>query len=336
MEARDDSKIADDVLFQSTPYQWLGRIGQGAMGKVFLVRHRETLARCVVKVIHPHLVPDEKSRDRFRLEVQSLGRLDHPHIVAARGTGITSDGRPFVVLEYLQGKTLSQVLQDEALSVETALEFARQLLLALQAAHRAGVVHRDLKPSNIFLAENPTGDRMVKVLDFGLAKVLPQAPTGAPAPLMAPTTAGAIIGTPRYMSPEAATGADVDERADVYAAALVLYKMLTGRDAFDHQGTDRLLRAQATEAPDPPSRWSSAFISERLNEVVLQALSKNPSSRYRHARDFMTALLSCEEDLAEASKAKPYWTKARLALLFLAMASLGIATAFGLRQTAIW
>jgi serine/threonine protein kinase len=324
--------MADEALFQSTPYQFLGRIGQGAMGTVFLVRHRETLARCVVKVIHRQLAFDEKTRDRFRLEVQSLGRLDHPHIVAARGTGTTADRRPFVVLEYLQGKTLHQVLQEERLNVGEALEFARQLLLALEAAHRAGVVHRDLKPSNIFLVERHDGVRIVKVLDFGLAKVLPQAPTNAPAPLIAPTTAGTIIGTPRYMSPEAATGAGVDERADVYAAALVVYRMLTGRDAFDHHGTDRLLRAQATETPAPPSRWTSTFMSERLNEVILEALGKDPSSRFRHARDFMNALLSCEEDLAACSKSQPFWTMGRLVLLFLGMLSLGILTALELRK----
>lgn len=323
----------DEVgLFRSTPYELLGRVGQGAMGTVFLVRHRETLARCVAKVIHKHLVPNEKARDRFRLETQSLGRLNHPHIVSARGTGTTSDGRPFIALEYLPGKTLNQILRDEILTASTAVEYARQLLLALAEAHRAGVLHRDLKPSNILLVDRADGSRMVKVLDFGLAKVLPQAPSGAPAPLFAPTTKGALIGTPRYMSPEAAIGDDLDERSDLYAAGLILYKMLTGRDAFGQEGTDLLLRAHLIETPLPPSRWTPEPISERLNEVVLRALAKEPQVRFQSAREFMTALLTCEEDLIEELRQKNSWTATRRALVFLTMVCLGVATAIVLRE----
>ncbi len=301
------------------------------MGTVFLVRHRETHARCVAKVIHRHLVPDEKTSDRFRLEIESLGRLHHAHIVSAQATGTTTDGRPYVVLEYLPGKTLSQLLHEETLTVPTALDYARQLLLALQAAHRAGIVHRDLKPGNILVTQGADGTHSIKVLDFGLAKVLPTAATSAPAPLMAPTTAGTIVGTPRYMSPEAASGAEVDERADLYSAALVLYKMLTGRDAFEQQGTENLLRAQASEAPPPPSHHASAPISRRLNQVVLRALAKKPKHRYRRAQDFLDALLACEEDWTGVPRGRPAWTTHRLVLVFTGTALLGVLAAWAVR-----
>lgn len=331
MVAPHTTQEDDETLFRTTNYEVLGRLGQGAMGTVFFVRHRETQGRCVAKVIHKHLVPDQKARDRFRLEAQSLGRLNHPHIVSARATGTTSDGRPFVVLEYLPGKTLSQVLRKESISAFTALEYGRQLLLALAAAHYVGVVHRDLNPGNIILAEQPDGSRLVKVLDFGLAKVLPQAPSGSPSPLIAPTTVGTIVGTPRYISPEAAAGEGADERSDVYAAALILYKMLTGRDAFIQNGTEPLLRAQENEAPAPPSRWTSDFISKRLDEVILQALAKNPANRFQGARQFMDALLSCKEGLEKGASPMKFRTTTRLALVFFGMVTLGVAAAYGLR-----
>jgi serine/threonine protein kinase len=309
--------------FASTPYHLQGQIGEGGMGSVYLVEHRETGAPCVLKVVHAHLVPDRQALDRFRLEAQSLGRLDHPHVVAVLGAGHLSDGRPYIALEYLRGSTLSERMQEGPLGEEEALEWARQYLSALQAAHAMGIVHRDFKPANIFLSHRADGSIVVKVLDFGLAKVLPDAPTAAPAPLFEPTTEGVAIGTPRYMSPEAASGKQVDERADVYAAALILYKMLAGRGPFDHHPQHAQQAAHVREEPAPPSAF--AQVDARLDAIVLRALSKDPGARFRSAREFADALADFAAEppprrrspRAAPPKKANQLTMGRLALLFI-------------------
>lgn len=270
------------------------------MGTVYLVEHRETGATCVAKVIHRYLAPDAQAVDRFRLEAQSLGRLEHPNIVEVLAAGNTADGRPYIVLEYLRGCTLDERMQDAGFSVPEALSIARQFLSALEAAHESGIVHRDFKPANIILAERSDGTEVVKVLDFGLAKVLPNAPTEAPAPLADPTAKGMAVGTPHYMSPEAIRGKPIDQRADVYAAALVLYKILVGRGPFDHhpRGEDQLA-AHVSEAPPPLDNWIE--IDATLQNVILRALSKDPKKRFDSAQAFSLAL----DEAAERAPARP-------------------------------
>lgn len=263
------------------------------MGCVYLVEHREIGKKFVAKVIHSVLVPDVKAVDRFRLEAQSLAQLDHPNIVEVKGTGATSDGRPFIVLEYLKGHTLSEELRRNKLEVKTALVYVEQALFALQAAHSAGIVHRDLKPGNIFITKDHLGAARVKVLDFGLAKVLPDAPTDAPSPLLDPTTMGNAIGTPSYMSPEQAMGRSSDERGDLYAAAVVLYKCLTGVGPFEHLGLSHQLEAHATATAEPPSRHAPGAIGRSLDAAVLRALSKDPEERFSSASEFRAALKKC-------------------------------------------
>lgn len=266
------------------------------MGTVYLVEHEEIGKKFVAKVIHAALVPDVKAVDRFRLEAQSLGQLDHPHIVEVKGTGATSDGRPFIILEHLKGQTLSDELRRSEIGVKKSLLYADQYLSALEAAHRAGIVHRDLKPGNIFVTTEHDGSPCVKVLDFGLAKVLPNAPTDAPSPLLDPTTVGTALGTPSYMSPEQAMGRQTDERGDVYAAAVVLYKCLTGDGPFEHLGRSRQMEAHVKKMPDPPSKYSTEPISAALDATILRALSKDPQKRFPTARAFRDALVSAAEE----------------------------------------
>lgn len=282
-------------LFLGTPYRSLGKLGHGGMGTVYLVEHREMHSRVVAKVIHSELVPDKKAVDRFRLEAQALAQLDHPNVVEIFGTGTTADGRPYIILEYLQGQTLSAQLRQERVDVDTAVDYAVQYLSALEAAHRAGIVHRDLKPGNIFLAKDLEGKSVIKVLDFGLAKVLPDAPTDAPSPLADPTTLGSALGTPSYMSPEQALGRDVDERGDIYAAAVVLYKSLTGVGPFEHLGRERQMDAHVQETPLPPSEFIGKRISAKLDQAVLKALSKDPAERYYSAAEFRDVLIACRK-----------------------------------------
>jgi eukaryotic-like serine/threonine-protein kinase len=278
--------------FEGTAYRLLEPLDAGGMGEVFLVEHRQLARPFVAKVLHAHLAAHPQVVDRLRLEAQTLGRINHPNIVSISGFGTTSDGRPFLVMEYLRGRTLrAELVKRGTLPVDEAIFCVSELLAGLSAAHALGIVHRDIKPDNIFLAELPTGGRVLKILDFGIARVLPDASRAAPLPLALPTESGAVIGTPRFLSPEAAQGQRVDARADLYAAALVLYICLAGRGPFDHlDSAQDVLSAHANETPSAPSHHSPMTVPAELDHVVMRALAKNPEARFQTALEFRAEL----------------------------------------------
>jgi eukaryotic-like serine/threonine-protein kinase len=279
--------------FEGTQYKAIERIDAGGMGEVFLVEHRHLRRTFVAKALHTPLSRHPQVVDRVRLEAQALGRLNHPNIVSISGFGMTTDGRPFLVMEHLKGRTLQDELADRGhLTLREAVTITCQLLSGLEAAHALGIVHRDVKPDNLFLVDVPGGERVVKILDFGVARVLPSAPPTAPRPLVLPTETGAVIGTPRFLSPEAAAGERVDTRADLYGAGLVLYTMIAGRGPFDHAEGDALLAAHAMDTPPPPSSQSSQRIPLRFDHLVLRALAKDPAARFQTAAELRSALES--------------------------------------------
>jgi eukaryotic-like serine/threonine-protein kinase len=279
--------IAQDP-FEGTPYRAVARLSSGAMGEVFLVERTKLGQRFAAKLLHANLAADPQLLERMRLEAESLSRLEHPNIVAAFDFLLTRDNRPFVVMEYLKGRTLDDDIAIRGpMPPEEALDFASQLLAALQAAHELGIVHRDIKPSNLFLCDAVHGARQLKVLDFGVVRVLPNAPPHAPDPSAIPTVTGILVGTPGYLSPEGATGKKVDVRADLYAAALMLYIVLTGRGPFDDLGHDSMTpTASAFMEARAPSRMASIAIDSELDAIVLKGLSKNPDERYQTAVEF--------------------------------------------------
>jgi serine/threonine protein kinase len=256
------------------------------MGELIVAEHLELGRQFVVKLLHQRFAGDPQLIDRVRIEAQSLGRLSHPNVVSVVGFGYAADGRPYIAMEYLRGRTLTEELASRRLSVVESVSFARSLLSALGAAHALGIVHRDVKPDNIMLVERTDG-LVLKVLDFGMARVLPGVASGAPQPLSFPTDTGVVVGTPRFVSPEAARGEEVDARADLYSAALVLFLMLAGRGPFDHlKGTDRLLAAQAESEPDLPSKFAVEPIPAELDAAVRKALAKRPEERFQSAAEF--------------------------------------------------
>jgi eukaryotic-like serine/threonine-protein kinase len=286
------ARAAEDPL-AGTAYRFVRRVAAGAMGEIAEAEHVGLRRKVIVKLVHRSYAALPGFVDRFRLEAQTLAMLAPrtPHIVAVLDCGVTGDGRPFLVLEQLAGHTLEEEIRARRmLPPAEAVEIARQLLEALRFAHDAGIVHRDVKPENIFLAESEGRERQVKLLDFGIAKVLPgAADEDAPAPLAAPTEEGMTLGTPRYLSPEQARGVTIDHRTDLYSAGAVLYAMLTGRDPFAHvEGIAALLRAQAYEMPRPPS--FAQQIPAPLERLVLKALAKRPEDRYASAAEFAAAL----------------------------------------------
>lgn len=299
--ARDE--IPEQDPFEGTPYRVRDRIALGGMGAVYLVEHRKLGRELVAKILHDGLAADHRLVDRMRLEAQALGRLRHPHVVSVVGFDATSDGRPFLVLERLRGKTLAdELVARKALPPLEAVTYTCQLLSALEAAHGLGIVHRDVKPENLFICDRPDGRRFAKVIDFGVARVLPNAAAGAPRPLSLPTDTGVVVGTPRFVSPEGAMGRRVDQRADVYGAALVLYTMLAGRGPFDHvKGETQILSAHLHHEPAPLSDIVKEPIPADLDVAVAKALRKNPDERYQTAREFCESLVAAARDLPSAA-----------------------------------
>jgi serine/threonine-protein kinase len=244
----------------------------------------------VVKLIHRHLADRRDLADRLRLEAEALAAVDHPNVVRVVGSGATAEGRASLAMERLEGRTLrAELAARGTIPATEAIDLAVQALAGLEAVHRAGLVHRDVKLDNLFLCDAPPGGaRVVKILDLGVAKLLAGA---RPAPLAVPTAEGVSLGTPRFFSPEQATGAPLDARADIYAMGLVLYALVTGRAPFaHHHAVDALLRAHAEETPEPPSRRAPAPLPAGREAAILKALAKRPPDRFPSAAAFAEAL----------------------------------------------
>jgi serine/threonine protein kinase len=276
-------------------------LARGGMGQVYLVEHRELGSECVAKLVHRALAGQPQLIDRVRIEAEALGTLNHPNIVSVNNFRITNDGRPFIVMEYLRGRDLGRELVSGRLfTLSDSIRFTLEATAALSAAHRIGVIHRDIKPENLFLHEESDGHVTLKVLDFGVARIIPGVSPNAPTPLSQPTKTGVIIGTLRYISPEGAAGIRVDARADIYSLGLVLYRMLAGRGPFsDNLKNGDLITACLTEDPKPPSRYARVPIPPELDEIVLKALRKDPSERFQSAREFGDALTFVQKTLVE-------------------------------------
>ena len=256
------------------------------MGEIYEARGPFGGDPVVVKVLRADLADQEEVGERLRREGELLQWLSHPNIVVSHGHGTTAEGRPYVVLERLVGATLRQELTRRgALPLREAVVYTRQLLAALGAVHRAGLVHRDVKPGNVMVCSAGRLTRL-KLLDFGVAKVAGDA-RRLVGPIAFPTREGVCLGTPRYFSPEQASGLDVDRRTDIYAAGMLLYTLLAGRGPFDDVvGVDRLLEAHIATAAPPPSRFMSTPLDPAVEAVVLRAIAKNPVDRFNDVASF--------------------------------------------------
>jgi serine/threonine-protein kinase len=265
------------------------------MGEVFLALHRGLNKPVVVKLLHRQFIDDPRFADRLRVEAQALAALDSPHVVSVSDLGCTPEGRPYLVLERLHGRTLRDELRERgALPIGEAIEITRQVLEGLHAAHRLHIVHRDVKSDNIFLCSDPSGAgaSMVKVLDFGIAKVLDM--DGA-APVLAspqyPTEEGVMVGSPRTVAPEQIRFQPVDARTDIYAVGLLLYTMIAGRPPFAHVGDLlELLNAHLEEAPRAPSAYARQPVPAALDRAILKALAKSPQHRFQSALELSDEL----------------------------------------------
>ena len=290
--ATSEAPCYPDIL-SGTAYRARHRLGEGSMGLVVEAEHRALGTLVVVKLLHQALVQRADFVDRMRIEAQSLARLRHPNLVAVTDFAVTPAGLPFLVMERLSGHTVAdERARRGALPLEEAIDVVQQTLAGLGAAHEAGIIHRDIKAANLFLCDASAGRRTVKILDFGIAKVLASAPSGrAPQPLRYPTAEGTTVGTPRCLSPEQARGGPVDARTDVYAAGVLLYSLLVGVGPFDHiRGQMELLQAHVSLAPVPPSQRAAQLIPPSVEAAVMRALAKRPEDRFASAAEFSASL----------------------------------------------
>ncbi len=282
-------------------YRIQTQIDEGGMGMVYEAEHVRLKRPVAVKVMAQHLAQDDNALARFTREAEIVSQLHHPHIVQILDFDTTEDGRPYLVMELLRGRSLDQVMtRNEYLDIGPAVRVAVQTASALAAAHQAGIVHRDLKPGNIFLVD--TGDELfAKLLDFGISKGGDTRTTGG----RKLTGEFDILGTPEYMAPEQALGktAAVDARGDQYALAVILYEMLTGRVPFTADDVMELLQRVIRDVPVAPSAFRPD-LSAGVDEVILTALRKDPEDRYANMSDFATALeIAAGEALGKSNPA---------------------------------
>ncbi len=266
-------------------YRIAARIGRGGMGEVFLAVHPTLDKRVAIKVLLGESARDPELRRRFFEEARAAAALDNPHIVGVHDLAELPDGSSYMAMDFLEGESLARHLARRGrLPAAEAVAIALEALEGLAAAHAAGIVHRDLKPANLFLTRTKKGP-LVKVLDFGIAKVM-GAPRGRA------TRSGVILGTPEYMAPEQASGSsqEVDARADLYAMGIVLYEMIAGVPPFQSDNWGRLLLMHQQQQPAPLD--DDGGVSPELSAVVMRALAKAPSDRYANAGELAAALVA--------------------------------------------
>ncbi|HEY8638129.1 MAG TPA: protein kinase, partial [Solirubrobacteraceae bacterium] len=251
-------------------YRVLDRLGSGGMADVYGAEDMQLGRRVALKLLYRRFAEDQEFVERFRREASSAAALQHPNVVAVYDRG-EWDGTSYISMEYLEGRTLKQVITGDApLDPIRAIDLAVQVLRAARFAHKRGVIHRDLKPHNVIV--DPEG--RAKVTDFGIAR--------AGASDM--TQTGSIMGTAQYLSPEQAQGLAVTPGSDLYSVGIVLYEMLTGRVPFDGESAVTIALKQVSEMPVPPGQLNPA-IGQELDAIVMKALAKEPGERYASAAE---------------------------------------------------
>lgn len=258
------------------------------MADVYLAKDTHLGREVAIKILYKRYAQDEEFVARFRREAQSAAALNHPHIVSIFDRG-EADGSYYIAMEYLEGKSLKEVIPEGGLEPARAIEIAVQILQALQFAHENDVIHRDIKPHNIVI----NGRGRVKVTDFGIA-------LAGTAPAM--TETGSIIGTAQYLSPEQAKGKAVEQSSDLYSMGVVLYEMLTGRVPFEGENPVAIALKHLSDIPVPPQALVPR-IPDNLNAVVMRALAKDPRDRYPTAEEFIADLERCQKNLPVAAVA---------------------------------
>lgn len=335
---------AKDPLLDTTLagyYRILEVVGRGGMGTVYKARDQLMDRIVAIKLLHQHLVSDPQSQARFQQEAKAASRINHPNVITAYDFGFTpdKDKRPFLVMDFLQGRTLSQCIeQDGPVFFERSVLIFTQVCDALAKAHQEGVIHRDLKPSNIMIGQAKDGSDFVKIVDFGIAKLLPTGGGGKEAQSL--TQTGEVFGSPLYMSPEQFQGKALGVHTDIYALGCVMYESLMGKPPF---AGDHVLETMFKHLNEKPLRFKMVRpdlrIPEKVETVVLRALEKDPKLRYHSMAEMRDDLLLTQKGFKDRRpftvKAQQWWSKAKRAQRKYADLALHIAVGVMLVATMV-
>jgi eukaryotic-like serine/threonine-protein kinase len=282
--ASGDDRISGEVLgMLAERYDVQELIGEGGIGLVYRGVLRELQLPVAIKVLRAELAANHEVFTRFQREAATASSIGNPHIVRMVELASLPNGSAYIAMEYLDGRSLAEHMKGRALPLDEALAISLQIMEALDACHERDVVHRDLKPDNIVLLEQAGRPSFVKIVDFGMVRLL-----GSAAKL---TNQGAILGTPHYMAPEQCRGQPADHRADIYSVGILMYRMLTGKLPFDGDKWLEVLSQQVHAEPVPPSQHlPPGALPRGIEAVILKAMHKDAAQRFQSMREMMQAV----------------------------------------------
>jgi serine/threonine-protein kinase len=280
-------------------YQVINLLGEGGMGKVYLAQQLDLDRQVVVKVMHDHIAADPKFRDRFERETKLMARFTHPYAVTLFDGSLNDPQGPCIVMEYIKGVPLEQLLQTNKgrISPARAGRMLGQLCEVLQAAHHEGIIHRDLKPANLMVVDAETPYEKIKVMDFGLAKLVDPPDLNR----ISVTGMDFAVGTPAYICPEQVRGEVMDHRGDLYSVGVILYELMAGRTPFEGSSSMDILLAHATEEPPTFAEIGVTWIPAPIEKVIRQCLAKVPRDRPASARDLAELYQAALEETDQPS-----------------------------------
>lgn len=289
-------------------YEVLRQLGEGGMGKVYLARQLDLNRPVVLKVMHEHVAADARFRERFQREMLLMARFQHPYAVTLYDATVNAQEGHCIVMEYVRGETLATILhRNNHLSPYRVGRMLGQICEVLEEAHNQGIVHRDLTPSNLMVLDADTPYEKIKVMDFGLAKLIEAKSLKQLAELKSASGVDCVVGTPGYMCPEQARGEDTDHRGDIYSVGVIVYELLTGYLPFRGLSTMDTLLAHAVDAP-PAMKDGQVWVPPAIEAVVMQCLEKRPEDRPSTARELSEMFekaLRCSDSSGEEEAAPP-------------------------------
>jgi len=258
-------------------YRLVEKLGKGAMGVVYKAEDAERRQYAAIKIMSSKMASNPDSAARFQREAGLAGKINHPNAVLTYDSGRTEDGLAYLVMEYVDGEPLGEMLKRSGpLPLDRAIGITRQAAAALDAGHQLDIVHRDFKPDNVYLCRTGDGRDWVKVLDFGVAKQ-----TAVDAEFKTLTQAGFVVGTPQYISPEQVLGEKISSRSDLYSLAVVFYQMLTGALPFSGKSPQQQMFNRVREAPSPIHQVNpDLFVPPEVEDVLMKALARRPEERF--------------------------------------------------------
>jgi serine/threonine-protein kinase len=310
MAVGESPPLGEDPLISqlvADRYRVIRRLGEGGMGAVYLAEHVVIEKKIALKVLALELARRQDLVARFLQEARSASRIGHENVIDISDFGQSAEGYVYIAMEYLEGQDLGQVVRAEgALAWSRVRDILVQICRALRAAHDKGIVHRDMKPENIFLIHREGRPEFVKILDFGIAKIM-----GVDANGPRLTRTGMIFGTPEYMAPEQAEGKEADHRVDIYAVGCIAYHLMTGQTPFVAENFMAMLTKHLMEDPVPPSvRRPDLAITPEMDALALKALEKDRDRRYQNMAEFLQAVSTCPgPDTASGELAAANYTR---------------------------